>query len=501
MADTQTASLRPFVVLCACVASLGALNNGINTSALNIPADQIRNCPAVAPGVVTFYPNSGLPECIPMSSWIWGVASGAYALGGLVGAVVSAPISKRFGRRDSMILMNVTFFIGAVLLATSTASAQFAFGRVFVGIGAGFMTATAPPYIAEIAPPNFRGALCTCFQLLITVGILLIQCIGLGLRSSWGWRVICVITVGPAILQMACLPLLPRSPRWLLSQNRVHEARAELLRLRNGDIDNEFNDMLSHFTHGATRGAASDNEKGDLDSFTGLDALAEATSQDQTLSIRQIMSIPVLAKLSIKIMIVHMACQLTGINAIMYYSTSIFQGSFGDQAVYVAIGVSVLNVVMTVIALGLIDRLGRKKLLLISSSCMCVFSVLITIGLRYDVAPLQVVCVMLFVASFAVGLGAIPFALTSEVYPTYAVSAASSMALTTNWLCNFIIGLIFPTLQSACGAYVFLIFACLTLAVFFFVLVFIPETRMKTIEEIGRMVGWADIHPATALRH
>lgn len=113
---------------------------------------------------------------------------------------------------------------------------------------------------------------------------------------------------------------------------------------------------------------------------------------------------------------------------------------------------------------------------------------------------LQVVCVMLFVSSFAVGLGTIPFLITAEVYPTYAVGAASSSALVVNWLCNFIIGLIFPTLQSAMHEYVFLIFMGIAFVVALFIIIFVPETKQKSIEDIGRELGWYDLNIQEILR-
>lgn len=364
-----------------------------------------------------------------------------FAVGGLLGAIVSAPMSRRFGRRDSMMLMNITFFIGAILLSTSTTSAQFAIGRIFVGIGAGYMTVVVSMYIAEISPPRYRGALGSVLQLGVTLGILIIECIGLGLSSPVGWRVVTVMTVAPAILQMVCLPFLPRSPRWLVTNNRVDEARQEMLRLRNGNIDQEYNEMLATLIQGYDRDEEEKKTKysdNDTDSATGMPGsstpVAAAKARDTNLSIMQLMSVPVLAKLTVKMMIVHASGQLTGINAIMYYSTSIFQNSFTETARYVTVGVAGLNVALTVLALGLVDRLGRKMLLLISAIGMCIFSVLMTIGLKFNISPLQVLCVMLFVASYAIGLGVIPFVITAEVYPTYAVGTASSIALVINWV-------------------------------------------------------------------
>ncbi|KAI8381080.1 general substrate transporter [Radiomyces spectabilis] len=500
--DSMNSKVRPFVFFCAIIASLGTLNSGFNTSALNIPGDNVRYCPNVAHGVQTYYPNSPLPQCLPMSDWIWGVATGMFAVGGLIGAMLAGPMSDKWGRRDAMIMINVSFFIGAILLSTSVHSAMFAIGRIFVGIGGGFMTVVISMYIAETAPPRSRGLLGSFLQLFMTIGILVIEAISLGLRSAVGWRVLTVITVVPAIAQMICLPFCPRSPRWLISQNRIDEARLELLRLRNGDIQEEFADMVLALSKGggADRKKPADEAHQDRDSAAGFEtkeadepAGAEPFDAEVNLNFFQVMTIPVLARLTLKLFVVHCASQLTGINAIMYYSTSIFQDSFGDNAPYVTVGVAALNVLLTFVALGLVDRLGRKVLLLISAIGMTVFSVLMTIGLRFNVSPLQVVCIMLFVASFAVGLGIIPFILTAEVFPTYAVGAASSACLVVNWLCNFIIGLIFPTLQRACGPYVFIIFAGIAFLTAIFLLLFIPETKRKSIEEVGREVGWYGI--------
>ncbi|KAG2199725.1 hypothetical protein INT47_012861 [Mucor saturninus] len=506
--DSRNSNLKPFVIFCAMIASLGTFNSGFNTSALNIPGHAVRECPGVASGVVTYYPNSPLPQCIPMSDWIWGVATGMFAVGGLIGAMSNSYLINKFGRRDSMIMMNANFFIGAVLLSVATTSAQFAIGRIFVGIGSGFMTCVISVYVSEISPPKFRGALTSILQLFTTLGILIIECISLGLDSAIGWRIIVVITVAPAIIQMVLLPFCARSPRWLINENRIDEARAEFLRLRNGDVDAEFNDMILGITKGKGNTDKSPDKVNttDTDGFdntpatkeAGEDAAANFESEAQ-LNIIQVMSIPVLASVCMKIFVVHACSQLTGINAIMYYSTSIFELSFGNNAKYVTIGVAALNVVVTVVGLSLIDRLGRKTLLLISIAGMCIWCVIMTIAMRFLVGALQVVCIMLYVASYAVGYGMIPFVLNGESFPTYAVGAASSACLAINWLFNFVIGLIFPTLLAACGPYVFLIFAGLSLFVFLFVLAFIPETKQKSLDEIGRQLGWYGIDVAEAL--
>lgn len=332
-----------------------------------------------------------------------------FAVGGLLGAMASGYMSSRFGRRDSMIIMNTTFFIGAILLSLATSSAQFAIGRIFVGAGSGFMTCVIGIYVSEIAPPKYRGALTSLLQLFTTLGILIIECISLGLSSAIGWRIVVIITIVPTIGQMILLPFCARSPRWLISENRIDEARVEFLRLRNGDVEAEFTDMLLGLTKGAEEKPAPESDK---DSAAGFDNTIPKSETDNAvfeseaqLNILQIMSIPVLASLCIKIFVVHALSQLTGINAIMYYSTNIFEASFGDTAKYVTIGVSALNVAITVVGLSLVDRLGRKTLLLISTAGMCIWCVVMTISMRFNVAALQVVCIMLYVAFFAVGFG------------------------------------------------------------------------------------------------
>lgn len=432
-----------------------------------------------------------------------GVGTGMFAIGGLIGSAIAKFMSENFGRRNSMIMINVSFLIGAVLLSTSTTSAQFAIGRIFVGIGSGFSTVVVSVYIAEIAPPKNRGALGTMLQLFTTIGIFVIQAIGLGLSSPIGWRVVTVITVVPAIIQMVALPFCAKSPRWLISQNRIEEAQVELLRLRHGDIEAEFQDMVSSAQKkkiGEKEAAIAGTTPAtaDTDSAVADETTPTPYESEIALTVPELLRIPVFLKLTIIMMIMHAGSQLSGINAIMYYSTTIFQMSFGDNAKYVSVGVGALNVVLTVVSLLVIDRLGRKVLLIISEFGMCIFCVIMTISVVFSVAPLQIVCIMLFVCCFAIGLGVIPFIYTAEAYPTYAVGAATSLALVVNWFFNFIIGLIYPTLQAACGGYVFLIFAGIGLLHGIFTIFFIRETKGKSIETIGQEMGWIDINPREA---
>ncbi|KAI7850222.1 general substrate transporter [Circinella umbellata] len=502
--DSRQAGVKPFVIFCSLIASLGTLNSGINTSALNVPSYYVRNCPDS--DHVTYFPGSSLPQCIKMNDWIWGVATGMLAVGGLLGAISSGTLAERFGRRDSMLFMNALFVIGAVLISTSTTSGQFAVGRIFVGVTSGFMTTIVSVYITEISPPSHRGVLVAFLQLFTTIGIFLIEAIGLGLRTPVGWRVVTAITVVPAIIQAAGLIFCSRSPRWLIGRNRIDEARAVMLKLRKGNIEEEFTEMihgvLNNNNTSAPSPSSNDKTLIDDDNDSGkIEKLSVETKKNNTstLTLFEVMRIRKLAILTMQQMVLHAGSQLTGINAIMYYSTSIFEASFGDNAAYVTVGVAALNIVATIVGQSLIDRLGRKMLMLISSVCMCIFAALMVVGMTQDIPVLQVVCIMLFVASFGVGLGIIPFLYTAECLPSYAVGAGCAAALMSNWFFNFIIGLIFPSLASACGDYVFLIFVGLTFLLSIFIFFFIIETKKRSIEDIGRQLGWYDLDVQAAL--
>ncbi|KAI9316024.1 major facilitator superfamily domain-containing protein [Dichotomocladium elegans] len=536
MKSSRWEGVQPYVLFCALVASIGTFNSGVNTSSMNIPASFVRTCESD--------PDALLPLCIPMSDWEWyvpsirveevcfgwtlirkggrrGAATGMYPVGGLLGALIAGPFAKRLGRRDSMIYLNLAFVIGAALISTATTSTQFAIGRIFTGIGSGFMTVVVAMYISEIAPAAHRGALVGILQLMTTAGILFIELVGLGLRSSVGWRVSAVITVAPSAIQSALLPLCARSPRWLLSHDRVDEARTQLVRLRKGDIESEFADMSVSLELGTAKELPAGT---DGDSRSEVDSTLAQTStltakkeqpagdcvqenktvqqQQKQLSLVQVLRIPVLATLLFKMLIFHAGSQLSGINAIMYYSTSIFEQTFGGaSAAYVTIGTAAINVAATVVGLILVDKLGRKVLVIVSCGIMCCASAIMTVGLRLDVGVLQVVCILVFVTGFGVGLGIVPFLYTPECFPTCAVDPACSVALVVNWLFNFVIGFIFPTLMNVCGDYVFLIFGSVAFLLTVFVAFALIETKRKSIDEIGRELGWYGLNTNMALPH
>ncbi|OZJ03832.1 hypothetical protein BZG36_04309 [Bifiguratus adelaidae] len=497
-ADSYQATIGPYIVFCAATAALGTFNAGINTASLNIPEAVIRYC---SQATLDQYASSSLPACLPMSDWVWGAAVGMYPCGGLLGGITANNLSDRFGRRSTLIGLNLFYFIGGLLISTATTTVQFAIGRVFVGIAAGIATVVTSVYIAELSPPKYRGGLGVLLQLEMTIGIFIAECLGLGLSTVRGWRWMTAVTVVPGIIQMILLFFCVESPRWLIGQNRIEEATVALTRVRQGyNIDRELAAMIAgqQDDHPQPSAEAANSDISLSDSNTVIDASAleenpipKKYMAIAPLNIYQLLSTPLFLKLTLKLAVIHAGSQLSGMNGVMYYSTSIFQASFGDNAKYATVGVGALNVVITILSLGLVDRLGRKALLLISEFGMCIFSVVMVIASVYHVNGLVVAAVLLFVTFFAVGLGTVCWLLTAEMFPTFAVGAASSLCIGINWLFNFVIGLIFPSLNNGLGNYTFVLFAAIGGAHGIYTLFLLPETKGKTIEEIGLQLGWA----------
>ncbi|KAI9292284.1 general substrate transporter, partial [Neoconidiobolus thromboides FSU 785] len=461
--DSKELNINGYLIFSCIVAALAAFNSGFNTGVANIPEATIRKC-----GEVTV--ENGFPDCLPASDLVWGVVIGLFALGGGFGGLSASKLLSWLGRRNSLLLNNVFFIVGGVLLGTATTLAQMGVGRFLVGVGSGIASVGVSTYIGEIATNKCRGAMGAVLQFMMVVGILFAQGISIPLNSSPGWRVLFAITAVPAILQLVLFPMCVETPRYLVSVRNMEKAKENLEKLRRGyNIENEFNEIVE----GQYSSPKDDTNDLPLDQSTDVNPFM------------QLFKDKVLFRHLTWAVVIHAAQQFSGINGVIFYSTSIFEKTFGSEnAPYVTLGVAVLNLIVTILSVFLIDRLGRKFLLLLSLLGMCIFSVLIVIGSVYLVDILVVVSVLLFVASFAIGLGPIPWLIISEIFPTKPLAAASAIAMGVNWFCNFAVGLLFPTILSGLGDYTFVIFAVITFASAIFIFSFIPETKGRTIEEI-----------------
>ncbi len=384
----------------------------------------------------------------------------------LIGAVCGSTLSGRFtdilGRKRAILITAAIFAVGSILCAVAGSIPVLIVGRLAVGVAIGVASYTAPLYISEMAPPKLRGALVTLNQLAITSGILLAYVVDAVFAPSDGWRFMFAFGAIPAIVLGLGIAALPESPRWLLLHRRKAEAIKVLTRIRGTpDVMPEVNDILEHAEPGHGRLA---------DLFSPI--------------VR-----PVLF-LGVALAVIQ---QITGINTVIYYAPTIFQAAgfhSNETAIIATAGVGLVNVLMTVVSIPLIDRVGRRPLLIISLSGMAISLAALALGFAIGGEALKwigVLSLAVYIASFAIGLGPVFWLLISEIYPLNVRGQAASIATMANWLSNFVVSLTFLSLLNALGSvWTFLLYAVLSAVGVWFCLGFVPETRGVPLEWIER---------------
>lgn len=300
------------------------------------------------------------------------------------------------------------------------------------------------------------------------VGILAAQIISLFMDRADLWRFLFALTVIPSTLQIVLLWSCVESPRFLASKSNAEGARASLAKLRSGfNIDNELAQLLD-----TQRGNKGEGE-----------AEKPPTMME---AIKELFADNVQRKYLMMAFTLHALQQLSGINAAIFFSTSFLEKALGNKeyATYGTIGMGVLNLLVTIVSVFAVDRLGRKLLLLIAMSGMTIMSVVVVLGAVFNELYSGIGGVILFVGSFAIGMGSVPWLIMPEIFPTRTLAAASAMCMGLNWMCNFVVSYAFPPLNDLLGNYTFLVFAVINALGFLFVLVFVPETKGRSIEEI-----------------
>ncbi|XP_019733101.1 solute carrier family 2, facilitated glucose transporter member 4 isoform X3 [Hippocampus comes] len=387
-------------------------------------------------------------------------------------------VSEWLGRRKAMLINNLLAFMGGTLMGLSKVCRSFEMlilGRLVIGAYCGLASGLTPMYVGEIAPTSLRGALGTLHQLAIVTGILLAQILGLEqlLGGEELWPILMGLTVLPTVLQMALLPFCPESPRFLyIVRCQEHHAKRGLRRLTGRQ---EVGDLLAEMKE----------EKRRMD-------------MERKVSIAELFRSPLHRQPMVISILLQLSQQLSGINAIFYYSTSIFTKAGVQSPVYATIGAGVVNCAFTVVSLFLVERMGRRTLHMLGLGGMCVCAVVMTIALSLlDTVPAMSYVSMLsifgFVAFFEVGPGPIPWFIVAELFSQGPRPAAMAVAGCSNWTANFIIGMGFQYVAELCGPYVFLIFAALLLFFLVFTFFRVPETRGKTFDQIS-----ANFHHASA---
>ncbi len=441
-------TLNGYLVRSTIVAALGGLLFGFDT--------------AVIAGTTR-----ALTDTYQLSHVTLGVTVSAALWGTILGAMFAGLPGDRWGRRDSLRIMAVLYLVSALGCAFAWDWDSLVFFRFIGGLGIGGSSVLGPMYIAEIAPAKWRGRLVGMFQFNIVFGILvayfsnyLIGLAGLG-AAEWRWKL--GVPALPAAVFMLMLLGIPRSPRWLVKKERVAEAREVLRKMGEPDYEAELQGIVTSI---------------DADHHHGEEPLFTAKYK-----------VPIFLAITIG-----MFNQLSGINAILYYLNDIFaQAGFSKVSSDLqAVAIGATNLIFTMLAMSVIDRIGRKTLLLIGS-----------VGLTISLAGVAAIfathrhqdwlvwLLVAFIASFAFSQGAVIWVYLSEVFPNRVRAKGQSLGSFTHWVMNAAIAGTFPAVAAASGALPFAFFAAMMAVQFFVVLFWYPETKGVTLEQMQKKMGIA----------
>jgi MFS transporter, SP family, solute carrier family 2 (facilitated glucose transporter), member 3 len=320
-----------------------------------------------------------------------------------------------------------------------------------------------------------RGTLGTCTQFAMVIGILMSAVLAFPLATANNWRWLFAVSPALSAFQLLVSPFLLESPRWLLNlDENSTAARCVIKAFRGFRSDEEVELEVQNFMY------ASAKHK------TGRSSAHSTGAMWDLLMAREI------RVLVVSVIVLQMAQQLCGINAVFYYSSMFFDGVLDDPLQGTTL-VSFINVVATYVALKLMDTTNRRTLILISAGGMAISTIFIIAALLHIVPNIvALVAVMAFVSFFEIGLGPIPWLIVAEMFDAKYVATAMSMACIVNWACNFLVGLFFPFMQQNLGPWSFGPFGLVLIATFFFVFTVLPETHGRSVADIQRLVGSAD---------
>jgi SP family galactose:H+ symporter-like MFS transporter len=387
-------------------------------------------------------------------------------LGAITGAILSGRVSDRFGRRPTLAALGVTFTVGVAIAALATGYWMVLLGRVVMGLGVGGVSAVVPTYLAEMSPAQIRGRMLTLNQLLITVGLLAAYVVNLVFAGSQNWRAMFWVGAVPALALAAGVLRIPESPAWLLSKGRVGEAKAEIA---------------------AVAGEQGADQAVQL--FRREDGMRPpAQARDQQRKGWRVLESPHLRPALVVGITLATLQQFAGINTIIYYAPTIMQktGLSASNSILYSVAIGVINLTMTVVSIRLIDRVGRRPLLMVSLAGM--LASLLLLGLSFVVglsSVITLICILLYIVAFAIGMGPVFWVLLGEIFPTRARAEGVAAGSSVNWLTNFAVSLVFlPLVQWIGQGETFWVFAVVCTFALWFVNRYVPETRERNYEEI-----------------
>ena len=454
-----------YVIFISAVAAIGGFLFGFDSGVIN--------------GTV-----SALGNAFNSSSVATGFNVASVLLGCAVGALAAGPLADKFGRRAIMIITAIIFAISAFGSGISESSAEFIFYRLFGGLGIGAASVLAPAYIAEVAPPALRGRLATLQQLAIVLGLfaaflsnyLIADAAGSAQNilmldiAAWRWMFWAELV--PAILFLVGVLFIPESPRYLVAQGKVDDAKTVFSKISNDSADAQISDVKSSLH--------SDKKPSIRDLFIdGSKKVHPIVWAGVALSVFQ---------------------QFVGINVVFYYGSELWQAAGFDesQSLFINVLAGTTNIVSTFIAIALVDKIGRKPLLLVGSIGMFISLSALTyifgsagldeagkLALSDNMGTFALIMANLFVVFFGLSWGPVVWVLLGEMFNNRIRGAALAVAASAQWIANFAITMTFPIMLAnigLAGAYGF--YALSALISIFFVAKYITETRGKTLESM-----------------
>jgi MFS transporter, SP family, arabinose:H+ symporter len=428
------------------VGALGGLLFGFDTAVIAGTTDSLRTLYALTP-------------------YQMGVTVSMALVGTVIGAMFAGLPGQKYGARETLRVLAVFYVLSALGCAFAWSWPVLLVARFLGGLGIGGSSVLGPVYIAELAPARIRGRLVGMFQINIVIGILLaylsnflIARQGLG-AAEWRWQF--GVATLPAVLFLVMLFGIPPSPRWLVTQKRVDEARAVLQSMGSDDPEKELQEIIDSIH---------------LESLEKTEPLFSWKYR-----------LPIFLAITIG-----MFNQLSGINAILYYLNDIFiaAGFSKLSGALQAVAIGSMNLLATLLAMSVIDKLGRKTLLLIGSvgTALCLAGVA-RIFLTHQHQEYLLWFLVAYIAFFAISQGAVIWVYISEVFPNRVRAKGQALGSSSHWIMNAIIAYTFPQLAKSSGAYPFVFFSMMMVVQFFVVLFLYPETKRVSLEQMQQRLG------------
>jgi len=405
-----------------------------------------------------------IQDTIPMSDTQVGLIVGAVLGGGLLGTLLAGPVGDRFGRRSLILLSSIIFILGVVSILLANSFIILLLARLLLGVGVGVVAVAVPLYVSEIVPSKDRGKYVTFFQLLLTFGIVLAYFMDLLFTPSGNWRAMFAILLIPSLILFFGMFILPETPRWLIANNRLDKAKQVLRRIcqTQSEIDHDVQEIQN--------------------------SLKEIRKETWGELFTHELLLPSLVAIAIAIF-----NQLTGINSFLQYAPLILKNA-GISSNFVSMlgsaGIGVLNFLFTVIAITLIDTLGRRPLLLMGVAGVIVSEIFLGCVNFYmpnspNAGILSLIGLLFYIMFFAIGPGVVVWLAISELFPTQVRGKGIAICLFFNSLASTLLATFFLPLMKFLGmGQTYWLFATFSLCYFLVVFFFLPETKARSLEEI-----------------